>query len=784
MAINAIRSIIVVPTHEVLTKANRKRHDLVLLEQRAEFKNLDLTVQSLVIGLAAGQKSLDELAELTRQSTLSIRQHMTEELNQHQMMADEKNYCEKFLDSLYFPEIHSREGTIAEAHKKTFQWIFDETGQAVQPWSNFIRWLETGGETYWINGKAGSGKSTLMNYILEDPRTIAALERWSGARELLTPSFFFWNAGSDMQKCSLGLLRSLLHQLLDSFPHLILPLARGEKSRHTSRVSPHRLPPLAAWNERRLIEMLENLLRNGLSSCRLCLFIDGLDEIEGDQDGLVVLIQNLAVTNPDVKICLSSRPEPSFTYAFSSSATLRLQDLTRKDIEVFVCNRLQAVPRQRLLVLSEPDWVSSIKDTIIEKAQGVFLWVTLAVKLQIKGLDNDDSLEQLQERLWLLPNELDGLYTHMLKKIEIPYKEEAAAYLQAVLEADEAIALSDIAFMFYEKTHEILSASSTLSINDMVLKCNLTRKRLNVICAGFLEVSDNYDYFPKSHLDPKNTEVNLLPRGNWSFRDRRDMLRPAEALYHDSYRTKTDFIHRTAHDFLQQNALGRDFLNKSKYSRHSIRGLYVRALLAKLLIFPPNEASRRSSPTVKWMAYLPLRDSSFPSHSFSRTMKYEIRTIIAAARTAELGTGLADMASSESIDPVITLVDQQYENQHPGSHWCTRWNLTDPIKDYNCEASLSPCDFLSFAASRGLHCYVLEILKAKRGSDDQDGQTRLLWNAAWSSWGTTAKLDLTSALLKRGANPNVGTTTHPDNGLHGLDFWNNCAVCGASRMAH
>jgi hypothetical protein len=41
-------------------------------------------------------------------------------------------------------------------------------------------------------------------------------------------------------------------------------------------------------------------------------------------------------TFPSIKICLSGRPWPVFEDAFKSCPSLRLQDLTRKDITLYV----------------------------------------------------------------------------------------------------------------------------------------------------------------------------------------------------------------------------------------------------------------------------------------------------------------------------------------------------------------------------------------------------------------------------------------------------------------
>lgn len=60
------------------------------------------------------------------------------------------------------------------------------------------------------------------------------------------------------------------------------------------------------------------------------------------------------------------------------------------------------------------------------------MWVELIVRSQIMIRD-DDSLEILEERLRLLPEEVEGLYSRMLSRTEGFYRKEAAWYLQMTL---------------------------------------------------------------------------------------------------------------------------------------------------------------------------------------------------------------------------------------------------------------------------------------------------------------------------------------------------------------
>ena len=239
--------------HRVLIDL-RKRFDLLSIQQNEGFKDLDLEVRTIITNLAQGPKTFEELTALIRNESQSVKEHVTNEFQQHQKDLAHREYCQRFLDSLWFPEIHRRQEVIREAHEKTFQWIYEphESDTTDRRWDSFVHWLENGQQTYWINGKAGSGKSTLMSYIYQDDRTAASLKVWSGSKDIFTPGFFFWNAGEGLEKSSEGLLRSLIYQLLKRFPSLT-PSSQIVSSSESMRGVPWSYEPIAAWTERRLL---------------------------------------------------------------------------------------------------------------------------------------------------------------------------------------------------------------------------------------------------------------------------------------------------------------------------------------------------------------------------------------------------------------------------------------------------------------------------------------------------------------------------------------------------
>jgi hypothetical protein len=79
-----------------------------------------------------------------------------------------EHITERIIASLKFNAMEDRHERIAEAYKKTFEWIFSDPD--TEPckkasWISFSKWLESSSSLYWITGKAGSGKSTLIKYI-------------------------------------------------------------------------------------------------------------------------------------------------------------------------------------------------------------------------------------------------------------------------------------------------------------------------------------------------------------------------------------------------------------------------------------------------------------------------------------------------------------------------------------------------------------------------------------------------------------------------------------------
>lgn len=368
---------------------------------------------------------------------------------------------QRFLASFKFPRMNERRNQISESCEGTFQWIFaDDMGILEDPdndsmwtdtesessdwtddsaekdsatdqddgirWDSFIDWLKSGSKIFWCSGKPGSGKSTLMRYIISDPRTRSALDVWSPGA-LLVPHFF-WRPGSLMQQSLRGMFCSLLHQLLAKDPSVLdrsmfACSSAGEKDSDTD------------WSTKEL----QSLCLNTIGQYRrpICLFLDGLDEVSPD-DGVVRLIEALHDFSaiPNVKVCVSSRPEYLIEKHLGHGRYpfIRLQDLTNQDLRTYAENHTNFPPGFKMC----NSWGHSVDpvNVLVEKAEGVFLWLCLAIKSLNRGLDHENDSDEIEQRIRSLPIDLSNLYKDMWARLnddQLIYRQKAALYLRQVI---------------------------------------------------------------------------------------------------------------------------------------------------------------------------------------------------------------------------------------------------------------------------------------------------------------------------------------------------------------
>ncbi|KAF5625543.1 uncharacterized protein FTJAE_9961 [Fusarium tjaetaba] len=341
---------------------------------------------------------------------------------------------DRILNTLWFRMINDRSESISKNHQDTLQWAIEGSNDN-ESWHDLPSWLLNGSGIYWVSGKAGSGKSTLMKFVFGHHKTTQMLSQWADRGRLLVCHYFFSNLGTDLQKSQAGLSRTLLYQILDknrsliqeALPNMWKEILERESSLRDKDLTTHDDITLPSVAETR--QAFEVILANGDRIGHVCFFIDGLDELVGEYTDSINFISNLA-RHKQSKVIVSSRPIPSCVAAFRKYPHMKLQDLTRRDIQTYVEFKVGGHPSMKRHMRRYPTESASLMSELVDKSCGVWLWIILACRSICGGFDDHDRLSEIRRRVDELPPELKDMFMHMLSKVHRRHQEQGAQLLK------------------------------------------------------------------------------------------------------------------------------------------------------------------------------------------------------------------------------------------------------------------------------------------------------------------------------------------------------------------
>ncbi|KAJ6151624.1 hypothetical protein N7470_007221 [Penicillium chermesinum] len=357
-----------------------------------------------------------------------------------------------YIESLTFPQAQFRLEEISSAHETTCEWI---TGRP-----EYLAWmseesLPNHGGFFWMKGKPGAGKSTIMKYLL--------LNAKKRLRDTVLLSFFFHAQGTLLERSVMGMYRSLLHQLLHSrappdAKNTFLDVAKRLELQDGDLI----------WTKRDVKNLLSLTIKS-LKGRHILFLIDAVDECDQTEvEDMTTFFQELGKSAVDhtvyLRICLASRHYPHITLDKGIELIVEDQQEHEEDLRKYVETKLKG---------GRSNVVQDIRNLICKRADGVFLWVMLVVRSLNEAFDRGN-ISALKKRLDEIPDGLDNLFTDILTRDQKDMHMLIFS-LQLILFARRSLTREEVYFaVLFEKTNVLedyidLELHSTTVMDRLVL---------------------------------------------------------------------------------------------------------------------------------------------------------------------------------------------------------------------------------------------------------------------------------------------------------------------------
>ncbi|KAF8533431.1 WD40-repeat-containing domain protein [Trichophaea hybrida] len=286
-------------------------------------------------------------------------------------------------------------------------------GTRVDLLKQIMTWSESasGAGIYWLNGMAGTGKSTIAHTVARDCHD----------QKRLGASFFFSRGQGDLGHAA-KFFTSLATQLANTLsvlkPYICRAIAENPDISERG---------LAEQWKYLIFQPLSHAQDVSLQSRQYILIIDALDECEGEKDiGLILQLFAEAKTLNTVrlKVFVTSRPETPIRHGFNTIPDAHQdfilhhipQHIIQSDISIFLRHELEDIRRAKDLSEEWPG--ESIIELLCQKARGLFIYASTACRF-IRDPDwyPDESLATILKDDYVgqtATGELDDMYTKIL----------------------------------------------------------------------------------------------------------------------------------------------------------------------------------------------------------------------------------------------------------------------------------------------------------------------------------------------------------------------------------
>jgi WD40 repeat protein len=241
---------------------------------------------------------------------------------------------------------------------------------------------------FWLSGHAGFGKSVLCSRIINDLQ-----------QKYLECSYFFFKYGNSDKSTIVGCLRALAYQMAKADNSVLRRLLEVQ----------HSSPPWEKWDEKTIWRKLFlGCIFKDTDLKTQFWVIDAVDECQK----CPTFLSLLSTAPPCLRILFTSRNNPDIERSLDTIAEIvehyQLQEEdTISDFRNFIESRMGHVPT------GYGEGREMLRQKILEKASGSFLWVSLV----IRRLEETYSEEEAEEVLSEVPTDMNELYAKMLESV-------------------------------------------------------------------------------------------------------------------------------------------------------------------------------------------------------------------------------------------------------------------------------------------------------------------------------------------------------------------------------
>lgn len=588
------------------------------IKRREEFARLSKSQQDLLVRILDLDHALAKISNAIIVSGKDVKAHLSAHITkQHDAQLDVlqkealKARRARLLTALQFPEMKFRRNMIESrmgSQGGTYEWLFQPT-EATSPdqgvHDSFVDasesaelrssrsavadWLKGSETVFWISGKPGSGKSSLMSCIYSGLHSDGAgsqlLQQWAGNTSVQVLDFWFFRpASTALLKTVEGLWRSLCFQVLDADPALCeriridttpsMPVQlRASLSLDGSHVE--------TWTENELQSWFHYLLEQ--SEKWFVLHLDGLDEVEVGRAALLEAVLSISTYHPRVKMICASRAENPFAARLQQFPSLYLHDLNYSDIRKD-CEARLAGSSASLLTMQ-----------IACGADGVFLWARTVADDLARAAANGADFEELTKRFKECPTKMGDLFELMLsrqdnfdRKSPKPFLRLVDVYQQALAEPGSFIHCEHLPITMLElflatlatreqpRWAELNKAFDNAYLNFLAENFHPFEKRVITASAGLLQTvyhrSPFYDYdeYPASHV-MSGVKREMKKDGSMG------------SLWEASS-VDVVFMHRSVQDFLRESDAGRRYAERVAISTEEAKRMLLSGVAASFFI--------------------------------------------------------------------------------------------------------------------------------------------------------------------------------------------------------